>query len=131
MPWKVISMRVLPNKGDRGVGQTWLLSAERPPPALKLTLTKGKVFIRAEMTGPRKAKTDVWDKIKQQRDQTQGVYEADPWLNKTTQCTTPTTQKNPWQSWRGTGASDRPVEMQQDQPQPVNIMEMVEKNAKK
>ena len=30
-PWKVIPLRVLPSKGDRGVGQTWLLGAERPP----------------------------------------------------------------------------------------------------
>ena len=130
MPWKVIPIRVLPSKGDRGVGQTWLVGAERSPPALELTLSSGKVFIRAETTGPRRSRTDVWDKIKQQRDQHQGgASEIDPWLNKTTQSTTPAIQKNPWQSWRGTGASDRLVEMQvqQDQPQPVNIMEMVEK----
>ena len=82
------------------------------------------------MTGPRRARTVVWDKIKQQRDQPQGgAPETDPWLNKATQGTAPATQKNPWQSWRGIGASDKPVEMQvqQEQPQPVNIMEMVEK----
>ena len=84
-PWKVIPLRVLPSKGDRGVGQTWLLGAERPPPALELTLPSGKVFIRAEMTGPRRARTDVWDKIKQQRDHPQGFLDADPWLNKNTQ----------------------------------------------
>ena len=76
-PWKVIPLRVLPSKGDRGVGQTWLLGAERPPPALNLP--SGKVFIRAEMTGPRRARTDVWDKIKHQRDQHQGgAPHADP-----------------------------------------------------
>ena len=57
----------LPIKEGRGVGQTWLLSAEKPPPALELTLPSGKAFLRAEMTVPRRARTDVWDKIKQQR----------------------------------------------------------------
>ena len=36
------------------VGTPWkviLLGAERPPPALELTLPRAKVFLRAEMTG--------------------------------------------------------------------------------
>ena len=36
--WKVISLRVFPNKVD----QTWLLGAKRPPPATELTLPSGK-----------------------------------------------------------------------------------------
>ena len=70
-PWKVSPLRVLPIKEGRGVGQTWLLGAGKPPPAMELTLPSGKVFVRAEMTGPRKARTDVWDNIKQQSDQPQ------------------------------------------------------------
>ena len=82
-PWKVIPLRVLSIKEGRGVGQTWLLGAEEPPPAMELTLPSGKVFVRAEMTGPRKARTGVWDKIKQQRYQPQaGAADFDPWLNK-------------------------------------------------
>ena len=85
-PWKVIPLRVHPIKEGRGVGQTWLLSAEKPPPAMELTLPSVKVFVRAEMTGPRKARTDVWDKIKQQRDQPQGgAADFDSWLNKMAQ----------------------------------------------
>ena len=79
----MISLRVLPIKEGKGVGHTWLLGAERPPPALELTLPSGKVFVQAEMTEPRRARTDVWDKIKQQRGQPQaGAVEVDPWLNK-------------------------------------------------
>ena len=115
-PWKVIPLRVLPIKEGRGVGQTWLLGAERPPPALELTLPSGKVFVRAEMTEPRRARTDVWDKIKQQRGQPQAeAVEVDPWLNKMASGATPAGQKNPWQGWRGTAASDRREEMQVQQ----------------
>ena len=80
------------------------------------------------MTGPRKARTDVWDKVKTQRDQPQGgTLNVDPWLGKSAQWTTQTTQKNPWQSWKGTEASDKPEKMQVQQDPPVNIMEMVTK----
>ena len=41
-----------------------------------------------------KARTDVWDKIKQQRDQLQaGAVEVDPWLNKVAEGASPATQK--------------------------------------
>ena len=51
-PWKVIPLRVPPHsKEEGGVGQTWLLGAERPSPALELTSPSGKAFFRAEMTG--------------------------------------------------------------------------------
>ena len=40
-PWKDIPLRVLQSKGDRGVGQTWLLGAEGSPLALELTLPSG------------------------------------------------------------------------------------------
>ena len=99
----MISLRVLPIKVGRGVGQTWLLGAKKAPPAMELTLPNGKVFVRAEMTGPRKARTDVWDKIKQQRDQLQGgAADFDPWLNKMDEGAAPTALKNPWQGWKGT-----------------------------
>ena len=59
------------------------------------------------MTGPRRTRTDVWDKIKQQRDQPgAGAVEVDPWLNEVAQGSAPATQKSPWQSWRGTAASE-------------------------
>ena len=81
------------------------------------------------MTEPRRTRTDVWDKIKQQSDHPQGFLDSDPWLNKNTQWTAPATQRNPWQSWRGTGVSDRLVEMQLQQDPRVNIMEMVSKKS--
>ena len=80
------------------------------------------------MTGPRKARTDVWDKIKQQRDQLQGgAADFDPWLNKMDEGAAPTALKNPWQGWKGTTANERREEMQVQQDSPVNIMEMVTK----
>ena len=125
-PWKVIPLRVLPSKGGGGVGQTWLLGAVKPPPAVELKLPSGNVFLRAEMTGPRRARTDVWDKIKEEKDQSQaGPVQADPWMNKAAQGAAPATQKNPRQSWRGTGISDRRGELQVQQDPQVNIMEMV------
>ena len=106
-PWKVISLKVLPIKEGRAVGQTWLLGAERPPPALELTLPSLKVFLWTGTTGPRRARTDVWDNIKQQRDQPQArAFEGDPWLNKAARSSTSNTE-NPWQSWRGTTANER------------------------
>ena len=127
-PWKVIPLRVLSIKEGRGVGQTWLLGAERPPPALELTLPSGKVFVRADMTGPRRARTDVWDKIKQQREHSQaGAADFDPWLKKMAQGAAPAAQKNPWQGWKGTTANERREDMQVQQDPPVNIMEMVSK----
>ena len=57
-PWKVISLRILPIKGRK---RSWPLGAEKPPPAMELTLPSGKVFVQAEMTGRRKARTDVGD----------------------------------------------------------------------
>ena len=60
---------------------------------MELTLPRGKVFVRAEMTGPRKARTDVWDTIKQQREQPQGgAADFDRWLNKAAQGTAPAAQ---------------------------------------
>ena len=124
----MIPLRVLPIREGRGVCQTWLLGAEKPPPAMELTLPSGKVFVRAEMSGPRKARTDVWDKIKQQRDQPQGgAADFDPWLNRTAQGTAPAVQKNPWQGWKGTMTNEKREEMQVRQDPPVNIMEMVTK----
>ena len=76
-PWKVIPLRVLPSKEGRGVGQTWLLSAKRPPPALELTLPSGKVFIRAEMTGPRRARTGRAQK--KQHSDARGIEVGRPW----------------------------------------------------
>ena len=76
------------------------------------------------MSGSRKARTDVWDKIKQQRDQPQaGAADFDPWL----QGTAPTAQKKPWQGWKGTATNEKREEMQVRQDPPVNIMEMVTK----
>ena len=104
------------------------LGADKPPPAMELTLPSGKVFVRAEMSGPRKARTVVWDSIKQQRDQPQGgAADFDPWLNKTAQGTLSAAQKNPWQGWKGTTTNEKREEMQVRQDPPVNIMEMVTK----
>ena len=109
-------------------GQTWVLGAEKPPPVTELTLPSGKVFVRAEMTGPRKARTDVWYKITLQRDQPQAeAADFDPWLNKMAHGAAPAEQKKPWQGWKGTTANERREEMQVQQDPPVNIMEMVTK----
>ena len=68
-PWKVILLRVLPIKERRGVGQTWLL---------KTGATDGTHPTQWQGLRPggndwtKKARTDVWDKIKQQRDHHQG-----------------------------------------------------------
>ena len=71
------------SKKEVELDRPWLLGAERPPPAMEFTLPS---FVRAEMTGPRKARTDVWDTIKQHRDQLQGRRaDFDPWLNKVAQ----------------------------------------------
>ena len=95
---------------------------------MELTLPSGKVFVRAEMPGPRKARTDVWDKIKQQMDQPQaGAADFDPWLNKMAQGAAPAAQKNLWQGWKGTTANERREEIQVQQDPPVNTMEMVTK----
>ena len=65
------------------------MGAERPQPALEFTLPSGNV-----LTKPRKASTDVWDKIEHQRDQPEaGVVEVDPWLNKAAQGAAPATEK--------------------------------------
>ena len=66
------------------------------------------------MTEPRIARTDVWDKIKQQRDQPQArAADFDPWLNKMALGAVPAAQKNPWQGWKGTTANERREEMQE------------------
>ena len=113
-PWKVIPLRVLPIKEGRGVGQTWLLGAERPPPALELTLPSGKAkgSVNGRLGQDQAAKGPAPSRGRRSRP----VAEA-----------APATQKNPRQSWRGTAASDRREEMQVQQDPPVNITEMVSK----
>ena len=45
----------------------------------------GKVLIRAEMSGPKRVKADVWGKIRQEKDHPREAVEIDPWSTKSKQ----------------------------------------------
>ena len=121
--WKLASDAVegTPRQGGKKSG------SDLASPALELTLPSGKVFIRAQISGPQRVKADVWDKIRQERDQPQKVGEIDPWLNKVkaAQSAPTATHQILWQSWKGTGLVETQEDVQMQLNPPANITDMV------